>query len=76
MVPRRAAAEAFVFSYMPDCSMLWRPDGAISRWMSSRAKVGVDRIQLHDLSQSTATTTVAADLLSKFVDKLRATGGK
>ncbi len=54
------AGEAYVFSYTPDCSTPWRPDGVTSRWTKWRSKAGLDGVRLHDLRHFMATTMLAA----------------
>lgn len=55
-------AKAFVFSYSPDCSAPWRPDGVTSRWMKWRAQAGLDGVRLHDLRHFMATTMLTASV--------------
>lgn len=52
--------KAFVFSYGPDCSSPWRPDGVTARWMKWRAKANLDGVRLHDLRHFMATTMLTA----------------
>ena len=52
--------KAFVFSYSPDCSAPWRPDGVTSRWTKWRKKAGLEGVRLHDLRHFMATTMLTA----------------
>lgn len=51
---------AYVFSYAPDGSEPWRPDGVTHRWTKWRRRVGLDAVRLHDLRHFMATTMLTA----------------
>jgi len=54
------SADWFVFSYEPDCSAPWRPDGVTHRFTRLRAKAGLSVVRLHDLRHFVATRLLAA----------------
>lgn len=53
-------SRSFVFSYQPDGSRPWRPDGVTHRWTKWRRKAGLDQVRLHDLRHFMATTMLTA----------------
>ena len=54
------SVDSFVFSYEPDCSAPWRPDGVTHRFTRLRAKAGLPGVRLHDLRHFVATRLLAA----------------
>jgi len=54
------ARRAFVFSYEPDGSRPWRPDGVTNRFGRLRRAAGLDHVRLHDLRHYVATTLLAS----------------
>jgi integrase len=53
-------ARAFVFSYEPDGSRPWRPDGVTTRFGRIRSAAGLEHFRLHDLRHYVATALLAA----------------
>jgi integrase len=53
-------AQAFAFSYEPDGSAPWRPDGVTHRWDRYRKRAGLAEVRLHDLRHFMATTMLGA----------------
>mgnify|MGYP003465461628 CR=1 FL=1 len=53
-------ASAFVFTYEPDGSKPWRPDGVTTRFGRLRRAAGLEHVRLHDLRHYVATTLLAA----------------
>lgn len=53
-------SRSFVFSYQPDGSRPWRPDGVTHRWTKWRRKADLDHVRLHDLRHFMATTILTA----------------
>lgn len=53
------AADAFVFSYEPDCAKPWRPEGVTHRFVRLRNQLGL-KWRLHDLRHFTGTRLVDA----------------
>ena len=45
----RLRDDAYVFSYEPDCSKPWRPDGITHRFRRVRAEAGLPNMRVHDL---------------------------
>ena len=45
----RLPDDAYVFSYEPDCSKPWRPDGITHRFRRIRAAAGLPKMRVHDL---------------------------
>jgi integrase len=54
------ARTAFVFSYEPDGSKPWRPDGVTNRFGRLRRAAGLEYVRLHDLRHYVATALLAA----------------
>ena len=49
-----------VFSYEPDASVPWRPDGVTKRFVRLREKAGMPSVRLHDLRHFVATRMLGA----------------
>ena len=56
----RVPRDARLFSYEPDGSVPWRPDGVTKRFVRLRARLGLDSVRLHDLRHFVATRMLAA----------------
>ena len=56
----RIDGQTRVFSYEPDGSVPWRPDGVTARFVRLRDGLGLSGVRLHDLRHFVATRMLAA----------------
>ena len=65
----RLPEAAFVFSYEPDGSAPWRPDGVTQRFVKLRDRLGFPGVRLHDLRHHLATRLLVAGVPVRTVSE-------